>query len=161
MDQDNILEPKILNPEWGRGIRRAANASPYFLLQRMTLLDLSWGHSRMEIDLKKRHLQPFGLVHGGVFASLIDATGFMAVYSMAETDVGLTTVELKLNYLSSAASGRLIGFGRCLKLGRNLGLGEASIENEKGHLLAHGTTTVMVQAAMHIPGKVNSIPKYI
>jgi len=101
------------------------------------------------------------MVHGGVFSSLIDAAGFWAVYSQANEGVGMTTVELKLNYLAPAVSGRLIGLGRCIKLGRNLGLGEARIENEDGRLLAHGTTTVMVQTGMSLSDKVRDIPKFL
>ena len=152
---------KTINSEWVREIQEAVNLCPYFELQKMALIDLTWGTSRMEIELEKRHMQPFGVVHGGVFASLIDAAGFWAVYSQANEGVGMTTVELKLNYLAPAVSGRLIGLGRCLKLGRSLGLGEARIENEDGRLLAHGTTTVMVQTGMNFPDTVRDIPKFI
>jgi len=31
-------------------------------------------------------MQPFGVVHGGVFSSLIDAAGFWAVYSQANEE---------------------------------------------------------------------------
>ena len=152
--------PKQINPEWIAEIRKIVNPCPYFGLQQMALIDLSWGKSRLEIELGNRHLQPFGVVHGGVFASLIDATGFWAVYSKADADVGMTTVELKLNYLAPSVSGRLIGTGRCIQLGRSLGLGEARIENETGRLLAHGTATVMIRKEMALPGKVRDIPKF-
>jgi len=152
---------KIINPEWVREIQEAVNPCPYFELQQMAIIDLSWGTSRVEIELEKRHLQPFGVVHGGVFSSLIDAAGFWAVYSQANEGVGMTTVELKLNYLEPAVSGRLIGLGCCIKLGRNLGLGEARIENEDGRLLAHGTTTVMVQTRMNLSDTIRDIPKFL
>jgi uncharacterized protein (TIGR00369 family) len=115
----------------------------------------------VEIDLDHRHLQPFGVVHGGVFASIIDAAGFWAVYSQADPAVGMTTVELKLNYLAPAANGRLIALGRSIKLGRSLGLGEARVESEEGRLLAHGTTTVILQPDMPLSETIRSIPKYL
>ena len=161
MAKTSSANQKQINPEWVREIQKAVNPCPYFELQQMAVTDLTWGTSRVEIELDKRHLQPFGLVHGGVFASLIDAAGFWAVYSVADAEVGMTTGELKLNYLAPAVSGRLIGLGRCLKLGRSLGLGEASVEDDDGRLLAHGTTTVMVQAGMGIPGKTGDIPKFV
>ncbi len=161
MAKSSIDKRKKINSEWVREIQKAVNPCPYFELQQMAIIDLSWGTSRVEIELEKRHLQPFGVVHGGVFASLIDATGFWAVYSQADEGVGMTTVELKLNYLAPAVSGRLIGLGRCIKLGRSLGLGEARIENEDGRLLAHGTTTVMVQTEMNLSDTVRDIPKFL
>lgn len=150
---------KRINPKWLESIRSVDN--PYFTLQQMSITDLGWGTARVEIDLDHRHLQPFGVVHGGVFASIIDAAGFWAVYSQADPAVGMTTVELKLNYLAPAANGRLIALGRSIKLGRSLGLGEARVESEEGRLLAHGTTTVIVQPDMPLSETIRSIPKYI
>ncbi len=152
---------KKLNPDWIDAIRTVVNPSPYFDLQRMRVVEISWGACRVEIALENRHLQPFGVVHGGVFASLIDAAGFWAVFSKADPEAGMTTVELKLNYLAPARSGKLVGNGRCIKLGRNLGMGEARVENENGQLLAHGTTTVMVQNKLKLPESVRSVPKYL
>jgi acyl-coenzyme A thioesterase PaaI-like protein len=60
----------------------------------------------------------------------------------------MTTVEMKLNLLAPARSGKLIAEGRRIKLGQTLGLGEARVEDEKGRLLAHGTGTFMI-----VPGQ--------
>lgn len=156
----NAVSKKI-NPQWLQTIQATANPCPYFQLQRMTIADLSWGKSTLTIELENRHMQPFGVVHGGVFATLIDAAGFWAVYSQANEDVAMTTVELKLNFLAPAFSGKLIGLGRCIKLGRSLGLGDATIENEEGRLLAHGTTTVMVQKGVEPPEGMRGIAKFL
>ncbi|MCF8039083.1 MAG: PaaI family thioesterase [Desulfohalobiaceae bacterium] len=150
---------KTINPEWIRQIQSADN--PYFDLQQMAILDLGWGTARLEISLDRRHLQPFGVVHGGVCASLLDAAGFWAVFSKVDPEAGMTTIELKINYLSPVVGGRLIGLGSCIKLGRSLGLGEARIENEDGRLLAHGTTTVMIQPGMKLPEPIRQVPKYL
>ena len=152
---------KTLNPEWIKVVKSAVNVSPYFTLQVMTVEELSFGKSRLEIDLRKDHLQPFGFVHGGVFAGLIDAAGFWAVFSQADSEVGMTTVELKINYLAPAVSGKLIGLGNCIKLGRNLGLGEARVENEDGRLLAHGTTTLIVQPNLNMADQEGYPSKFI
>lgn len=58
-------------------------------------------------------------------------------------------------------AGRLIGLGNCIKLGRTLGLGDARIENQDGKLVAHGTTTVMVQEDLGIKGEDGRIPKFL
>jgi len=135
---------KKLNPEWVTMIQNQVNGCPYFALQSMEIKELSFGKARVEIDVQQKHLQPFGMVHGGVFSTLIDATGFWAAYTEVDPQAGMTTVELKLNYLAPAQDGHLIGFGRTIKMGRTLGLTDATIEDEKGRLLAHGTVTVMV-----------------
>ncbi len=150
-----------INPEWTNAVKTIVNSCPYFKLQQMELKDISWGAARVEIQVGDRHMQPFGIVHGGVFSTLLDAAGFWAVYSKAEETVGMTTVELKINYLAPVVSGSLIGTGQCIKLGRSIGLGDARIENEAGKLLAHGTTTVMVQPDMSIKGPAHDLPKFL
>lgn len=154
-------QARRINPDWIEAIQGIVNPCPYFELQKMKIVELTWGASRLEIDLETRHLQPFGVVHGGVFATLIDAAGFWAVFSQAPPDVGMTTVELKLNYLAPAVSGRLVGLGRCIKLGRSLGLGEARVESEDGRLLAHGTTTLMVRKDLGLSDSSQAIEKFL
>ena len=111
------------------------------------------GFSRLEIDLARKHLQPFGFVHGGVFASIIDAASFWAIfYEIEDPDAGATTVDLKLNYLAPAASGKLIAKGRRIKLGKTLGYADAAVTDEHGKLLAHGTSTLMI-----LPGSTMAI----
>jgi uncharacterized protein (TIGR00369 family) len=132
-----------LNPAWVQTALPMVNNCPYFRLQSMEIVDLAYGCSRIEIKVKEKHLQPFGLVHGGVFSSLVDAAGWWAIYTEAAEHTGMTTVEMKLNYLAPSMDGRLIGIGQSIKLGKTIGLAEARIENETGRILAHGTVTVM------------------
>ena len=119
---------KQLNPDWVRLTLETINGCPHFQLQSMTIVALEYGTSLIEIDVQTKHLQPFGLVHGGVYATLLDATGWWAAYSQADESLGMTTVEMKLNYLAPVADGLMIGRGRCIKLGKNIGLAEATLE---------------------------------
>ncbi|HMK35051.1 MAG TPA: PaaI family thioesterase [Desulfomonilaceae bacterium] len=133
-----------LNPDYVRIVASATNQCPYFTLLNMKLLDFDIGSSLIEIDLGDRHLQPFGVVHGGVFSSIIDAAAFWCVYPEVPENSGLTTVDLKLNYLAPASSGKLVARGHRIKLGKTLGLGEAEVTDETGRILAHGTSTLIV-----------------
>ena len=115
----------------------------------MKILEVGAGFSLLEIDLDQKHLQPFGYVHGGVFASIIDAAAFWAVYyDIEDQDTGITTVDLKLNYLAPAVSGKMIARGRQIKLGKKLGYADAEVSDGNGKILAHGTSTVIL-----LPGK--------
>jgi uncharacterized protein (TIGR00369 family) len=140
---------KPLNPEYLQRIREMVDACPYFKLLSMRLVAAGRGSSLLTIDLEAKHLQPFGVVHGGVFASILDAAAFWAVYGdLADPEVGLTTVDLTLNYLAPAVDGQLVAKGKTLKLGRRLGYAEAFVYDKDEELVAHGTSTVMV-----LPGK--------
>jgi uncharacterized protein (TIGR00369 family) len=136
---------KELNPAYVDCVNRLINNSPYFQLLSMRVVEAGIGFSLLEIDLDRKHLQPFGFVHGGVFASIIDAACFWALFhEIEDPNAGATTVDLKVNYLAPAASGKLIAKGRRIKLGRTLGYAEASVTDEAGKLLAHGTSTLMI-----------------
>ena len=143
------MKMKTPNPEYIKRIREIVSTSPYFELLSMKLMDVGIGYAVLEIDLTQKHLQPYGKVHGGVFASIIDAAAFWSVYFGSEDQTaGLTTVDLKLNYLAPAVSGKLIARGRQIKVGRTLGYAEAQIVNQDEKILAHGTSTVII-----LPGK--------
>ena len=151
----------ILNPAWTAAVAQLVNGCPYFDLQSMRVAELAAGTCRLEIDLARKHLQPFGLVHGGVLASLVDAAGFWALYTQTDPGLGLTTVEMKLNYLAPAVEGMLVGLGRSVKMGRTLGLAETRVEDQTGRLLAHGTVTLMVMKDLSMLGEAELPPKFI
>ena len=141
-----------LNPGYTEAVARLVNESPYFSLLSMEIKGLQWGTCLMEVKLEEKHLQPFGMVHGGAIASVVDAAAFWAVFPQVERGVGLTTVEMKLNYLAPAQKGKLVARGQCIKLGRTLALGETQVRNGDGVLVAHGTATMMVVPDLRIPG---------
>lgn len=141
-----------LNPQYVEAVAKVVNQSPYFSLLSMEIKDLQWGTSLLEIQLAEKHLQPFGFVHGGAIASIMDAATFWAVFPQVEKGLGLTTVEIKVNFLAPTQKGKLIAKGRCIRLGKTLALGDAEIRNSEGGLVAHGTATMMVIPNLMIPG---------
>ncbi|MCX8116877.1 MAG: PaaI family thioesterase [Desulfobacterota bacterium] len=141
-----------LNPAYKEAVAKVVNRSPYFSLLSMAVKELRWGRSFLEVELAEKHLQPFGNVHGGAIASLVDAATFWATFPQVEKGHGLTTVEIKVNYLAPAQKGRLLAEGLCLKIGKTLALGEAFVRNEEGKLIAHGTSTMMVLPGLTVPG---------
>ncbi len=80
------------------------------------------GYAEMEAIIEPKHFQPFAIVHGGLIASLIDSTTFWSVYmGILDENDGLTSVDLKLNYLSSCSElgKKLIAKGKQIKLGKS------------------------------------------
>jgi uncharacterized protein (TIGR00369 family) len=152
---------KKLNPEYVSSVRALVNRSPYFELLSMEINSLAPGQSSLEVTVQKKHLQPFGMVHGGVYSSVVDAAAFWAVYPLLEEGVGLTTVELKLNFLAPASEGYLVAKGRSLRTGKTLCLAEASIVNRKGALLAHGLATMMILRDLKLQGEQSLPPKFL
>jgi uncharacterized protein (TIGR00369 family) len=156
------MNMKTPNPEYVKRISQIVSSCPYFELLSMKLVDVGLGYASLEIDLAGKHLQPFGMVHGGVYASIIDAAAFWSVYfGIEDQTAGLTTVDLKLNYLAPAVSGKLIARGRQIKLGRTLGYAEAEVLDQTGKILAHGTSTVIIMPGKAVEGEPPLPPKFI
>jgi uncharacterized protein (TIGR00369 family) len=146
------------NPAYIEALQEGVRESPYPALIGMRIGMLEFDRARIDLDLRRDHLQPFGIVHGGVLATLIDTATFWAAFLRIPEDAGLVNVDLKLNYLKAIASGRLRAEGECLRAGRQISYTVASVYDEAGELVAHGTSTVMT-----LPGKGLKIgvPKFL
>jgi uncharacterized protein (TIGR00369 family) len=153
---------KTINPEYIERVNQLVNRCPYFDLLSMKIQEVGARFSVLEIDLAQKHLQPFGFVHGGVFASIIDAAAFWSLfYEIEDQETGVTTVDLKLNYLAPAVSGKLIAKGRQIKLGKTLGYAEAEVTDVNGKILAHGTSTVILLPGQGLTADPPLPPKFI
>lgn len=137
-----------INPEYVARLKQNVATAAYPSLLGFQLTEIADDTCRVELKIAPSHFQPFGIIHGGVLATLIDTATFWAGFLRLPDEVGLVNVDLKLNYLKAVAGGHLIADGRCLRAGRQISYTEASIRDEKGELVAHGTSTLMA-----LPGK--------
>jgi len=94
------------------------------------------------------HLNPFGLVHGGVLAALIDTAMGCAVHSLLPVGAGYVTSELNVRYLRGAglANGALSCTGEVVKNGRRSMVVQARVTDDSGREVAIGGCTCLVSA---------------
>jgi uncharacterized protein (TIGR00369 family) len=92
------------------------------------------------------HLNPAGGVHGGLAATLLDSCMGLAIQSTLEKGISQTTVEFKVSLLRPITpdTGLMRAEGAVLNCGRRIGTAEGRITDQKGRLLAHGTTTCLI-----------------
>ncbi len=150
-----------LNPEYVKIVTALANESPYFRHLGMVVAELGVGEALVEIRSQKIHHQIFGNVHGGVIASLVDTAIFWCFFAELDESVGITTVDLKVNYLAPVSNGKLSARGKRIRLGRTLGLGETEVFNGDGKLVAHGTSSVIVIPGFGFPGSPKLPSKFL
>ncbi len=95
------------------------------------------------------HLNPWGTVHGGLTATLLDSCMGLAVQSMLDKGMGSTTLEFKISLVRTIAleTGEIRAEGKVLNGGRRVGTAEGRVTDTKGRLLAHGTTTCLIFAS--------------
>ena len=89
-------------------------------------------------------MQAAGQVHGGLIAVLVDTAFFRAVRSTLTPGQGTTTVELKVNFLESANSGRLTATARIIGNSDRLKVADVEVTAKDGRLIAQGLGTFLV-----------------
>ena len=85
-----------INPEHVKAIIELCNHGHYFRLLSMGVRELGRGYCRVEVELEDKHLNPFGGVHGGVYASLIDTAAYWQFTVMLKKMRDLYPLILKL-----------------------------------------------------------------
>lgn len=125
-------------------LMEAVNASPYFKLLGMEIQELGFQTAVVKLEIGGKHLNPFGTVHGGVYASLIDTAAYWAAYYDQEESAGFTSVDVSVTNLAMSATGTLIAKAKAIKEGKSICLCEASIYDEQEHLVAHGTSKLLM-----------------
>ena len=133
-----------INPEHIKAVINMINNGPFFRLLSINVYELGIGFSKLKVELEKKHLNPFGGIHGGVYSSLIDTAAYWAVYCDMAEDSGLISLDVNVDNMSPVRDGLLIVEGIRIKAGRNICIAEAVIKNEQGKLVAHGKSKQMV-----------------
>lgn len=143
------------NPAFIGALIDVVNASPFPSHMLMQLKSIAFDHAVVSLRTDTCHLQPYGIVHGGVLATLIDTATFWAAFLRLPNDSGLVNIDLKLNYLEPVADGTLTATGRCIRAGRSLSYAEAGVTDADGKLVAHGTSTLKALPGKGLSFKVN------
>jgi uncharacterized protein (TIGR00369 family) len=104
------------------------------------------GRAIFGLNVRARHKQIHGVVHGGILAALADTTGAIAAYTTTEKGTELSTLELKINYMEPVPGGRVKADARVLRAGRNFIVAECEIFNEDGGLAAKALMTFAAAA---------------
>jgi uncharacterized protein (TIGR00369 family) len=104
------------------------------------------GRVVVAVEPSESHLNPYGTVHGGLTATLLDSCMGLAVQSTLDKGFAQTTVEFKISLIRpiTPETGRIKAEGIVLNSGRRVGTAEGRVTDAKGRLLAHGTTTCLI-----------------
>lgn len=91
------------------------------------------------IDLGEDHHTPWGIVHGGVYATAIESAASIgastAVRERGMVAVGLTNTT---HFLRSVTAGRVLVEAEALHQGRSQQLWRVDVRDDRDRLLAHG-----------------------
>ena len=132
-----------LNPEHLKSVIEIINEGPFFRHMSMTVTELGVGYSKVVAEISKKHMNPFGALHGGVYSAVIDTAAYWSAYCDLPEEHGLVSIDLKVDLLAPVFEQIVIAKGKRVKAGKTIYLTEAQMFNEVGKLVAHGTSKLM------------------
>ncbi len=109
----------------------------------------SEGYGEVELVISDQHMNSMGIVHGGVYMSMMDgAFGHAVAWCSVPGNVrSAVTVSMTTTFLTSARSGRLIARGRIESQNGRMVAVTGDVMDETGTLCAVGQATFM-----YLPG---------
>lgn len=112
--------------------------SPYMRFLGLELVRSEKGQVEIRLPFREEFLRhdDSDWLHGGVVSALIDIVGDYAV--MTQTNVGVPTIDLRVDYLRPARRGDLFALGRTLRVGRTVSVADVEVRDSSGTLVAVG-----------------------
>jgi uncharacterized protein (TIGR00369 family) len=110
------------------------------------IVEAASGRVVLACEPNDTQLNPFGTVHGGLSAILLDSAMGLAIRSTQDKGFGSTTLEFKISLVRpiTPETGPITAEGVVLNCGRRIGTAEGRITDAQGRLLSHGTTTCLI-----------------
>jgi uncharacterized protein (TIGR00369 family) len=110
------------------------------------IVEMEKGRVVVAVEPSEIHLNPYGTVHGGLTATLLDSCMGLAVQSTLDKGLAQTTVEFKVSLIRpiTPETGLIKAEGIVLNSGRRVGTAEGRVTDGEGRLLAHATTTCLI-----------------
>lgn len=121
----------------------ASASSPFHDLMGLDLVEWRDGFARVVCMTGPQHLNRSGIVHGGVFLSLIDQAGaFAGLWCSVKGNVRrAVTIDLDCRFTGQVSGGRIVAEGRVATRGRNIFFTRTEVFDEAGKLVAFGAGT--------------------
>ena len=105
--------------------------------------ELSPDGARAQLEVKPKLLQPMGLVHGGVYCSMIESMASVAAFTWLGTQDGgngrnVVGVNNNTDFLRSVGSGTVYGTAEPIHRGRRQQLWLVTITDDDNRVVARG-----------------------
>jgi uncharacterized protein (TIGR00369 family) len=125
----------------------ATFTNPFRRLLRIEVAHSADGEATVIIDpVPDELLQSRGIVHGGVYAALVDIAAGEAIRSLLAPGETVSTIDLNVSYLRPGHTDALSAEGRVLRRGRGVAFATADILARDGTLLATGRISMAIRA---------------
>ncbi|PKN53149.1 MAG: PaaI family thioesterase [Deltaproteobacteria bacterium HGW-Deltaproteobacteria-13] len=105
--------------------------NPFLDFLGVTFVELKKGYARFRMPVRPEYLQGAKTMQGGLIVALADETIAHAMMTELNPEEGLTTIELKSNFLAGVSDGDLIATATVFKKGQSLMIGDCLVTDNK------------------------------
>ena len=132
------MTPQEQNEIYEMLVRRANRPGTFTAVNGLRVTSIGDGCAEGEADLTDRHLNPLGIVHGGVYCTLMDQVAGAAACTRGSRGL---TVNCETRFLGIAQGDVLCGHAQAIHMGRTLVVMHAWVTDSQDTLCADGTYT--------------------
>ena len=119
-------------------LRRANRPGSFNVENGIRLTSLSDGGAEGEVRLTAGHLNPLGIVHGGVYCTMMDQVAGSAACTRGSM---CRTVNCEVRFLAAAQGAHLTSRAEAVRMGRSIAVIRAWVEDAAGAVCAEGVYT--------------------
>jgi uncharacterized protein (TIGR00369 family) len=103
------------------------------------LVEMAGGHSELQFEPKREHMNSFMVAHGGSLMTLLDVAMATAARSI-DFELGVVTIEMKTTFMQPS-TGLLTARGRLMHRTKSMAFTEGTVYDAQGRACAHSTGT--------------------
>ena len=125
-------------------LARANQAGAYAAVGGMQVVAVGDGWARSELQLTTQHWNPMGIVHGGVYCTMMDQVAGTAACSRGAL---CRTITCDVRFLAAGAvGGTLTSHAEAVRMGHSIVVMRAWVEDDGGTVCADGIYTFRMKA---------------
>lgn len=114
------------------------------------VIEVEEGEIKMQFSTEQYMLNPIGILHGGIMATMLDEVMGAASFTLGRP-TGYATINMNVDYLMPAKKGDIIyGTGKVLRAGKTILHIESKLLNIDNKVIAKATSN-MIATSVQIP----------
>lgn len=131
-------------PHYLECLKRGERVNPFLDYFGIAVTTLTDGAATFRMQIQPGYLQGAGYIQGGVIVALADEAIAHAMMTLLKMGEGLTTIELKTDFLAPVKAGELIADARVFKKGRTIARGDCLVKDDQGRDVVRVSATFMI-----------------
>ena len=118
--------------------------NPFLDFLGVVLEEIREGYARFRMPVRPEYLQGAKAMQGGLIVALADEAIAHAMMTQLTPEEGLTTIELKSNFLAGVSNGELVATASVFKKGQSLVIGDCLVTDQKDKNICRVSATFLL-----------------